>query len=86
MLTCILNIGITLVCEDMSESGINRRDLEYSRDSYRNVDLVRATIARATSGAVDNGSAIFSSPVMSRLHARISFEDDGCVSYRITPS
>ena len=92
MLVCsplsTLFIGISLACKDTTLEGIVDRKYEYSRAGCSTIELVRATITKAgacppsdADGFNDNGvaRATFSSPVMSRRHARILIDKDGTV-------
>lgn len=79
-------VGISLSCTDMTSDGVEHRTYWYTRSEHPVIDLVRATIVKAGAISTPDGNdgegtarATFSSPVMSRRHARICFEDDGRV-------
>ncbi|KAI5123030.1 hypothetical protein M0805_007651 [Coniferiporia weirii] len=81
-----LAIGVTLSCDDMSDQGDECRLYRFYSAQHRSIDLVRATVVRHCPDVHSTASgsaarATFSSPVMSRQHARISFESDGSVSF-----
>lgn len=85
ILSCFPSVsGVVLSCEDMSPQGDIHRDYILSRSAHRMVDFFRASVAnrsgRLNLTAGGAARAAFSSPVMSRRHARITFVADGSVS------
>lgn len=59
------------------------RDYKFHKTDYSVIELVRASVARP--GAEGSGGnmakATFSSPVMSRRHAKIEIPEDGSVCF-----
>ena len=78
--------GIILSCDDTNTDGDVHREFVFIRGVHRTIDFVRGTL---TSGAASSSHfalasdgtvrAAFTSPVMSRRHARMAFVDDGTV-------
>ncbi|EJD00619.1 uncharacterized protein FOMMEDRAFT_169990 [Fomitiporia mediterranea MF3/22] len=76
--------GVVLSCDDTSNEGDVHREYKLIRGVHRTVDFVRATLVHPSGhlsvGTGGSSRATFSSPVMSRRHARITLAEDGSVT------
>ncbi|KAL5522208.1 hypothetical protein ACEPAF_2065 [Sanghuangporus sanghuang] len=76
--------GVALSCDDMSSEGDIHREYKLIRGVHQAVDFFRTSNAsrsgRIYIAAGGAARAAFSSPVMSRRHARITFAVDGSVT------
>ncbi|KAL5512423.1 hypothetical protein ACEPAG_3415 [Sanghuangporus baumii] len=76
--------GVALSCDDMSSEGDIHREYKLIRGVHQAVDFFRTSNAsrsgRIYIAAGGAARAAFSSPVMSRRHARITFAMDGSVT------